>query len=54
MTFGKAGEATLSQWMAGNARVCWIEHGEPWTMESELISLRAQARQQARELPIRA
>jgi hypothetical protein len=38
MTFGKAGEATLSQWMAENARVCWIERDEPWTMESELIS----------------
>lgn len=38
MTFGKAGEAALSEWMAENARVCWIEHGEPWTMESELIS----------------
>ncbi len=24
--------------MAENARVCWIEHGEPWALESELIS----------------
>ncbi|MFI2302375.1 GIY-YIG nuclease family protein [Actinacidiphila glaucinigra] len=38
MTFGKAGEAALSQWMAENARVCWIEQDEPWAMESELIS----------------
>lgn len=38
MTFGKAGEATLSQWMADNARVCWIEQGEPWDLESQLIS----------------
>lgn len=38
MTFGKTGEAVLGQWMAENARVCWIEHDEPWTMESELIS----------------
>ncbi|WP_328668832.1 GIY-YIG nuclease family protein [Streptomyces sp. NBC_00328] len=38
MTFGKAGEAALSQWMAENARVCWIEHDEPWTLESELIT----------------
>ncbi|MFC8141576.1 GIY-YIG nuclease family protein [Streptomyces paradoxus] len=74
LTFGKAGEATLSQWMAENARVCWIEHAEPWALESKLISqlnlplnldqnrhnafhdrlkeLRAQARQQARVLPI--
>ncbi|MFJ3339500.1 GIY-YIG nuclease family protein [Streptomyces sp. NPDC086766] len=28
----------LSQWIAENARVCWIEHAEPWTMESEPIS----------------
>lgn len=74
MTFGTAGEATLSQWMADNAQVCWIEQSEPWDLESQLISqldlplnldqnrhnafhgrlkeLRAQARQQARELPI--
>ncbi|WP_406377881.1 GIY-YIG nuclease family protein [Streptomyces sp. NBC_00197] len=38
MTFGKVGEAVLSQWMAENARVCWIEHHEPWTLELELIS----------------
>lgn len=38
MTFGKAGEATLSQWMADNARVCWIEQSEPWDLESQLIS----------------
>ncbi|MGW5126854.1 GIY-YIG nuclease family protein [Streptomyces sp. NPDC004069] len=38
MTFGMAGETTLSQRMAENARVCWVEHGEPWVLESELIS----------------
>ncbi|MGW4510972.1 GIY-YIG nuclease family protein [Streptomyces sp. NPDC004393] len=38
MTFGNAGEATLSQWMADNARVCWVEKIEPWTLESQLIS----------------
>ncbi|MFI9727218.1 GIY-YIG nuclease family protein [Streptomyces sp. NPDC052092] len=38
MTFGTAGEATLSQWMADNARVCWIEQKEPWDLESQLIS----------------
>ncbi|MFB9538185.1 GIY-YIG nuclease family protein [Streptomyces violaceus] len=37
-TFGKAGEAALSQWMADNARVCWVEQDEPWTSESQLIS----------------
>lgn len=38
MTFGKVGEAELSQWMADNARVSWIEQSEPWTLESQLIS----------------
>ncbi|MGA5843732.1 GIY-YIG nuclease family protein [Streptomyces pseudogriseolus] len=38
MTFDKAGEATLSQWMADNARVCWIEQSEPWDLESQFIS----------------
>ncbi|MGW1130875.1 GIY-YIG nuclease family protein [Streptomyces griseoluteus] len=38
MTFGKVGEPTLSQWMADNARVCWIEQNEPWDLESQLIS----------------
>ncbi|MFE3382715.1 GIY-YIG nuclease family protein [Streptomyces anulatus] len=38
MTFGKAGEATLSQWMADNAQVCWIEQDKPWELESHLIS----------------
>lgn len=38
MTFGKSGEASLSQWMADNARVCWIEQSEPWDMEAQLIS----------------
>jgi hypothetical protein len=33
-----SGEATLSQWMADNARVCWIERSEPWDLESKLIS----------------
>ncbi|MFD8270365.1 GIY-YIG nuclease family protein [Streptomyces althioticus] len=38
MTFGKAGEAALSQWMADNAQVCWAEQKEPWTSESQLIT----------------
>ncbi|MFF2011755.1 GIY-YIG nuclease family protein [Streptomyces sp. NPDC058195] len=38
MTFGKGGEAALSQWMVGNARVCWIKQSEPWTLESQFIS----------------
>ncbi|MEV7860967.1 GIY-YIG nuclease family protein [Streptomyces hirsutus] len=38
ITFGKAGEATLSQWMADNARVYWIGQNEPCDLESQLIS----------------
>ncbi|MFH9215919.1 GIY-YIG nuclease family protein [Streptomyces globisporus] len=38
MTFGKVGEADLSKWIADNARVCWIEQDEPWTLESQFIS----------------
>lgn len=38
MTFGRSGEASLSQWLADNARVCWIEQREPWELESQLIS----------------
>ncbi|MER6462399.1 GIY-YIG nuclease family protein [Streptomyces sp. NPDC001228] len=38
MTFGESGEATLSQWMADNVRVCWVEEYELWTLESQLIS----------------
>ncbi|MGW9208408.1 GIY-YIG nuclease family protein [Embleya sp. NPDC055664] len=36
-TFGKTGESTLSTWMAEHARVCWLEHPEPWALESSLI-----------------
>lgn len=38
MTFGKAGEAALSHWMADNAQVCWVEQKEPWAVESRLIT----------------
>ena len=36
MTFG-AGENLLSEWMAEHARVCWLTHEEPWTLESAFI-----------------
>ncbi|MET9441653.1 GIY-YIG nuclease family protein [Streptomyces sp. NPDC006610] len=31
-------ERPVSQWMADNAWVCWIEQSEPWALESQLIS----------------
>src|SRR5436190_16291096 len=33
-----AGEAKLSEWMAQNAFVCWMETPEPWTVETQLIT----------------
>ncbi|MFD1830569.1 GIY-YIG nuclease family protein [Streptomyces desertarenae] len=38
MTFGEAGEAELTRWMAEHACVCWVEHPEPWMVESDLIT----------------
>lgn len=37
MTFTKAGEEKLSDWMNQNAFVTWIEHPEPWKLEGEAI-----------------
>lgn len=37
-TFGPAGEAKLSQWMAENALVSWIVDDEPWVLEENLIA----------------
>ncbi len=37
MTFTHLGEQWLDQWMAENARVCWVEHPEPWVLEDELL-----------------
>ncbi|GAC69852.1 GIY-YIG nuclease family protein [Gordonia soli] len=33
------GEAALSEWMAAHARVAWVQHTEPWTLEDELIEV---------------
>lgn len=37
LTFGKDGEEQLSEWMAANAFVCWVEHPRPWKVEREII-----------------
>ena len=37
VTFGKEGEARLSEWMADNAFVVWMEHDEPWRLEPKII-----------------
>ena len=37
MTFTNAGERWLDGWMRENAFVTWIEHGEPWLLEDELL-----------------
>jgi hypothetical protein len=31
------GEASLSQWMADNAFVCWVAHARPWELEDALV-----------------
>jgi hypothetical protein len=36
MTFGPH-ETDLSQWMAENAFVTWVEHNQPWVLEASLI-----------------
>lgn len=38
LTFTPSGEATLSDWMAGHARVAVFEHSAPWEVEPALIS----------------
>jgi hypothetical protein len=37
MTFG-AGEQNLSEWMAKNARVCWLVDPAPWLLEKRFIA----------------
>jgi hypothetical protein len=36
MTFA-SGEATLTDWMAANALVCWHQTDEPWSVERQLL-----------------
>ena len=35
--FTHDGEARLRDWMARYARVCWVEHAEPWKLEERLL-----------------
>ena len=37
LTFAQ-GESVLSDWMADNAFVCWVETPSPWELEAKLIS----------------
>ena len=37
MTLTHLGEQWLDGWMEENARVCWVEHPEPWVLEDELL-----------------
>ena len=39
LTFSKAGETTLSTWMAKHARVAWVTHPRPWELDLTLIRL---------------
>ncbi|WP_433266244.1 GIY-YIG nuclease family protein [Actinosynnema sp. CS-041913] len=38
LTFTKAGEAKLSEWMDGHARVAFVVEDEPWALERHLIT----------------
>lgn len=38
LTFGLVGERELTEWMEEYARVCWMQHDEPWAAESQLIA----------------
>jgi hypothetical protein len=31
------GEQWLDRWMAEHARVCWVEHPQPWELEDALL-----------------
>lgn len=37
ITFGKVGEARLTEWLANNARVVWVATADGWNLEEELI-----------------
>ena len=37
MTLTHLGERWLDGWMADNAKVCWVEHPQPWVLEDELL-----------------
>lgn len=36
-TFSTHGEQWLNDWMEENAFVCWVQHPEPWDVESGII-----------------
>jgi GIY-YIG catalytic domain len=36
-TFGRTGEALLTDWMANHALVSWMVHPQPWLLEKALI-----------------
>lgn len=37
ITLTHLGEQWLDQWLADNARVCWVEHDQPWILEDDLL-----------------
>lgn len=37
LTFLPEGERRLTDWMKTHARVCWVEHEQPWRLEHELL-----------------
>lgn len=37
MTLTHLGEQWLDHWMTENAKVCWVEHPQPWVLEDEML-----------------
>ena len=37
MTLTHAGEQALDMWLHLHARVCWVEHQQPWILEDRML-----------------
>ena len=37
ITLTHAGEQALDRWLEQHARVCWVEHPQPWTLEERMF-----------------
>jgi hypothetical protein len=37
LSFTREGEQWLNGWMQKSARVCWVEHSDPWELEDKIL-----------------
>ena len=37
MTLTHDGEQALDRWLDQHARVCWMEHPQPWVLEDQML-----------------